>query len=32
MPQTNSRIYRLLGRYGLLRPVASALARLRLIQ
>jgi NAD(P)-dependent dehydrogenase (short-subunit alcohol dehydrogenase family) len=32
MPQTNSRIYRLLGRYGLLRPVASVLARLRMIQ
>jgi NAD(P)-dependent dehydrogenase (short-subunit alcohol dehydrogenase family) len=31
-PQTNARIYRLLGRYGLLRPLASALSRLRMIQ
>ncbi len=31
-PQTNARMYRLLGRYGLLRPIASALARLRMIQ
>lgn len=31
-PQTNDRIYRLLSRYGLLRPIANALGRLRMIQ